>query len=293
MTTTAESNSGYWQLCAFSAVFILSSFVMYGIVGDPCMLIFGESKKCNSGAETFLSRIVAVSLLYVGIFYASLTYTIHTQSEGGIPKMKRLSNMTANCAMALLTSVIFIGPRSQGGVERSWLHLSDLIFCILLVAVLLSPTWDTTSSTMPSPNSPWVGLGTNPKTFLLFIGVILILKSIALSEFMNPLMLLVEIDSGSALSKLLWHWLVVIMLILFYPIVFAVVYGDERDQQVLVGATVVMIAISLISIIPIANMFKAGLMTAGLVGGGIVSLLGIAAIFLGRKSDVRQEYESV
>ncbi len=282
---STEQNTGLWQLYVFSAVLIMYSIVMYGFIGDPCMLVFGDSS-CNNGAEAYLSRAVAVGLLYVGTFYASLIYI----NQSNPSKLRRLSNMCANCAMALLVSIIFIGSKRQGGLERSLLHFGDLILCLFLVAILLSPTC--TTSEMASSNPPLDGFGMNPKSFLLFIGAIIILKVVVMSEFVNPLALMEETDSETALSHILWLWLIVIIIILLFPIVFAVVYGDRRDQEVITGATVAMIAVSWISFIPTVSIFKPEMVTAGIATTIFCVLFAIATIFVSRSSN-QHEYDEV
>ena len=263
------------------------SIVMYGFIGDPCMFVFGGSS-CNKGAEEFITRTVAVGLLNVAVFFVSLTYI----NQSNPSKLKRLSNISTNCAMALLVSIIFIGPRNQGGQERSLLHFGDLILCIALVVVLFLPTYNTSEMAPSNPVSD--GLGANPKTFLLFIGIISLLKVIAMSEFMSPTSILADIDSATKLSLHLWQWMVTIVLIIVYPIAFAVIYGDDKDQEVLVVAFVTMIMITLLSVSPISSLFKDGLMTKVFISAGFGCLLGVGAICFGRRSaSNRNDYEAV
>lgn len=54
-------------------------------------------------------------------------------------KVTRLSNIALNGATALLVSVIFAGNASfTGGIERSWMHMGDMIIMITLLAALVS-----------------------------------------------------------------------------------------------------------------------------------------------------------
>ena len=40
------------------------------------------------------------------------------------------------CSVAMLVSVIFVGNASMGGLEKSWMHMGDMLTMIILVGVL-------------------------------------------------------------------------------------------------------------------------------------------------------------
>ena len=159
---TIIEKPGPWQLYTFCAVFWLGSIAMYGPLIDPCLLVTGKSV-CKKGAEEFLSRSVAVGLLCVSTFYFTLTH----MNKDDAPKLKRLANMSMMCVMALLTSIIFIGPRSQGGYENSIVHLMALISGFILLAIMNTAIGD--GSDMAAPCSPLEGHGVNPKSFIFFL----------------------------------------------------------------------------------------------------------------------------
>lgn len=276
---------GLWQLYTFCAVFWLFSIAMYGLVIDPCLLVTGKSV-CNSGAESFTSRLLAIGLLYVGTLFFALTYI----NKDDAPKLKRLANMGMMCVSALLTSIIFFGPRSQGGFENSILHFLDLVTCFILLAIMISAIGD--SSNMAGASSPLLGLGINPKSFIFFLAVTLFFKLIFLSEFANPSMFLADPGSVTAYSHVLWQLMIVIILMILFPILFALAYGDDKDQETITAVTIIMMVVSIISIIPMRNSLKGGMMTMSAISSGVVSLLALISIFVGRSS-TRNEYESV
>ncbi len=278
--------AGLWQMYTFSCIFLLSSMFMYGFFGfvDPCLLITGKSI-CNLGAEAYTSRLMAIGLLYVGTFFLALTYI----NKNNTPKLKRLASMGMNCIIALIVSIIFIGSTSQGGYENSILHFLDLITGFILLGIMISAIAD--DSDLAAPNSPLTGFGINPKTFILFIGVLAFIKIFVLSEFVNLSLFLSDKASITHFSRIMWQWDIVILLMILFPLSFALIYGDEKDQETLTGVIIFIMIISEMSIFPMSNSLKEGLITMSLDSFGVVTLLALIAIYAGRKR--RNEYEQV
>lgn len=286
-STMASSDiTGLWQLYTFSAVNILFALSMYGIFLDPCLLITGELP-CKPGAEIYMSRMVSIGFLYVGVFFLVLTYVNKTNA----PKLSRLANIGMYCSVALLVSVIFFGPRSQGGVENSILHFLDLIGCFLLIAIMASALVDNTN--MANSNSPFTGLGMNPKTFTLLIAILIFINLIALSEFVDISTMLADPTSTTAFSHVMYQFLMVILLMILLPLIFALVYGDEKDHEIIMGALVVMVLVQTVSIIPIADTMKQGNMTSEYISVGVFCLFALFVIYFDRFHTRRLEYEPV
>lgn len=257
---------------------------MYGFFIDPCLLITGKSI-CNVGAEAYTSRLMAIGLLYVGTFFLALTYI----NKNCSPKLKRLASMGMNCVIALIVSIIFIGPTSQGGYENSILHILDLITGFILLGIMISAIAD--DSDLAAPNSPLTGFGINPKTFILLIGVLAFIKLFVLSEFVNLSLFLSDQASITHFSRIMWQWDIVILLMILFPLSFALIYGDEKDQETLTGVTIFIMIISEMSIYPMSDSLKEGLITMSLISFGVVTLLALSAIYAGRNR--RNEYEPV
>lgn len=274
---TILEKPGLWQLYTLSAFFLLGSITMYGPLTDPCLLVTGKSV-CKEGAEIFVSRSIAIGLLYVGTFYFTLTHI----NKDDAPKLKRLANMGTMCVTALLASIIFIGPSNQGGLENSMLHFIDLISGFILLAIMISAIGD--GSNMAAPSSPLKGHGINPKTFLFFLTVVVFLKLVFMSELTDPSLFLVNRGSVTAFSRELWKFMIAIMLMILFPIIFALGYGNYKDQEAIAGVTVIMMIASLISYFPIRDQLVKGIMTMAPISGGVIFLFAITTIFFGRSS---------
>lgn len=270
-----------WQLYTFSVSHILFGLSFSGIFFDPC--IFITDSACKEGAEVVTTRMASVGLLYVGAYFFILTYINYNKA----PKLKRLSNMGLSCSVALLASIVFFGPRSQGGFERSSLYFFDLLIGMALIAIMGSAIG---SSEMAERKSPFTDLGLNPKTFILLLAIIIIFKFIALSEFVSPSTFLADSDSVTSLSHFFWQWMVLILLTIFFPINFALMYGDEKDQEAITWTTVLMMVLSILFVMPLWNDFKDGYVTMGFVSFAVFFILALVAIFTGKR---RGGYETV
>lgn len=283
---TFIETSGLWQLYTFSAVNILASLFMYGIFIDPCQLMTGKSL-CEAGAETLASRLVAISFLYVGASFLVLTYINKTNP----PKLKRLVNMGMNCTVAMIVSIIFFGPRSLGGLESSVLHFLDMITGFLLLGIMISAIAD--DSQMVGSKSPFKELGMNPKTFIFLAFLLTFMKLLALSDFVDISNILEDPETGTALSHVMYQWIVVLILMVLFPLVFALSYGDKQDQEILAYTIVVLMLVSLVSLIPIADDLKSGTMLNEYIAVSIVTLFALTTIYVGRFNQGRDEYEPV
>jgi hypothetical protein len=277
--------TGIWQLYTFSAVNILFALSAYGIFFDSCQLIKGES--CKPGAEIYMTRMVSIGLLYIGVFFLVLTHINKTNA----PKLGRLASMAMKCCVALLVSVIFFGPRSRGGVENSTLQCLDLIGCFVLIAIMASALINNTN--MANSNSPFTGLGMNPKTFNLLITILMFINFIGLSEFVDISTMLADPASTTAFSHVMYQFLMVVLVMILLPLIFTLVYGDEKDNEIIMGALVVMVLVQTVSIIPIADTMKEGSMTSEYISVGVFCLFALSVIYFDRFYTRRQVYEPV
>mmetsp|Transcript_10186 Transcript_10186/g.12863 ORF Transcript_10186/g.12863 Transcript_10186/m.12863 type:complete len:283 (-) Transcript_10186:36-884(-) len=281
--TIFETN-GLWQLYIFSAVNLLFSLSMYGLLGfvDPCQLLTGQNK-CEQGAETVMMRMGAIAYLYVGAFFSALAYNNRTDA----PKLKRLANMGMNAAVALLMAIVFFG-----GIEGATLHFLDTIMGFALLVVMISAIRDS-SEMADASSSPVEGLGLNPKTFIFAISIILVAKLFAMSDFVGPSMFLSSPESMTALSHIIWQMLSVAIIMMLFPLVFALAYGDEKDQETLTVLTILIMIASVFSILPVSAQMKSGLMTMIFVSVAIVTILALILMYVGRSNVRRNQYEQV
>lgn len=286
MTTILEK-PGLWQLYTFSAFFWLGSIRMYGLLTDPCLLATGKSV-CKEGAETFLSRSVAIGLFNIGTFYFILAH----MNKDDAPKLKRLANMSTMCVAALLASIIFIGPSNHGGFENSILHFMDLMSAFILLAIMLSAIGD--GSNMAAPSfSLLEEQGINPKTFVSFLAAITFFKLVFMIDLEDPSLYLVDQGSVTAYSKVLWKFMIVILFMALFPIIFTLIYGNHKDQEAITGVTVIMMVVSTLSYIPIKDQLVNGVMSMAPVSSRITLLFAIIAIYNGRSNRPDDETKTV
>jgi hypothetical protein len=264
---------------------ILSSFAMYGIRGDPCMLFTGASK-CQPGAETYAARTIAIAYLWMGVSFLVLTYI----NKENVPKLRRLVNMTINAVFAMLVATIFFGPTSLGGSMSPVIHLIDMVYYVILLVIMRSAICQ--GEEMIATNSVSTGLGVNSKTFLLIVAILTAIKVFLLSDFLDLSIILANPESITALSHIMWQSTIVMLLILLIPICFALLYGDGHDQEAIAGTTILMMNLSIISFIPISDSMYHGAVAQSWIGIGIFSLFGLVMIFVGRSNN-RGEYQSV
>ncbi|KAL3779590.1 hypothetical protein ACHAW5_005423 [Stephanodiscus triporus] len=153
------STSCPWELYLFAFYHLFAGVAMY--LPDACSCF--KLTSCT-GAELFFARLLGLSLLYVGVIFAALTY----HNKQSVAKITRLSNFALNGAIALLVSVVFTGNASfTGGIEPSWMHKLDMLIFIVLVGVL--------SARVAKPDAEWAqinpineGMGINCKTCSFF-----------------------------------------------------------------------------------------------------------------------------
>jgi hypothetical protein len=274
-----------WQLYVFCVVHLIGSFAMYGVVFDPCQLLSGKAV-CKSGAETYTARAMAIGFLYVGVFFFALTFNNRTNA----PKLKRLASMALNSTVALLVGVMFTGSQRMGGVERHVFHFLDMITMLVLLVILMTAVM--TDSEMEGIKAPFSNLRVNPKSFVLLVLVSVAIKFLVLNDFMSPSSFLVESDSETHLSQIMWTWLSVGILEILFALWFALAYGDEQDYESITIATALMMVVSVLSIIPISKELVDGMMRATYISVGVALALAIVAIIGGRRSN-QEGYQQV
>jgi hypothetical protein len=273
-----------WQLYTFSVLLVLSSLAMF--IFDICQLLTG-GPTCQPGAESFTAYMMGMSFFDVGILFFLLTY-INRDSD---PKLKRLANMGVSGAVALFVGVIFTGSRKFGGLERSLFHFGDMIIAFVLVCIMRSAITDDTE--IVGSTSPFVGLGINTKSFILLCTIAVIIKIFVFSDFMDISWFLTVSDSASEVSRLFWNWTIVALCQISLPLLFALVYGDERDQEYTTIAIVILSILSF-AVVPTSSMLRAGLMNQAYISSAIFIGLAAIAITGGRLNmNRRSNYETV
>ncbi|KAL7553134.1 hypothetical protein ACHAWF_016386 [Thalassiosira exigua] len=307
-----------WELYLFAFVHIAAAICMY--IFDSCRLL--TSTSCND-AEHVFENVVALSLLYVGVIFTVLTY----HNKQSADKITRLSNVALNGATALLVSVVFIGNSSFGGIERSWMHIADVLTMIILVAVLVervskvsvgvwTQVMNTTAFISPAysilfhsfffcqpgaewaqKNDLWEGMGINCKTLLLLFMALTAIKFVAYCDFIDPLKLLKDGSEMSDWCYWTWKFTAVLIFEVFLAFMYAVLFDDTAGQELLVIVVVVMSVVAAVTIYPVQEHMSSWM---GLNGSdlwirlGIFVLVCLVAIAGGRRGDSdRSGYQTV
>jgi hypothetical protein len=269
-------------LYCFSASMLGAGLAMESLVADPCKLLTGTDNECNS-TERVLSTCMAGGFLYVGVLFSVLTHL----NRANAPKLKALSIFVATCVIMSLTGVIMTGSSRLGGFERDIFHICDMIFFFALFVVLVMAIGD--DAPFAKRQSPLVGLGVNSKSVVL-LGVIAILVELFIITDMLPYSYFLEdpvIDTD--LARVMWGWQAISTFEILLGSVFALAYGDAKDQDAVALTFVGMTIVGLASIVPISHKIKAdflehsftrdaivvGICVVGLTGGRLTKTKGL------------------
>lgn len=229
-----------WELYLFALVNIIGALAMY--LMDACQLLTATA--CTD-TEKVTVRFAAMCMLYVGVVYTVLTY----HSKHSADKVTRLSNFALNCSVALLVSCVFAGNASLGGIERSWMHIGDVLSMIILVCIL-SARVAKTGAEWAQTNNFQEELGVNCKTLLLFFIVLTAIKFLAYTDFIDPMKLLAD-GEMTAVAQWMWNFVAVSILELLLAMFYSVLFDDNAGQELLVVTIVVMSLIAAGSIVSV------------------------------------------
>jgi hypothetical protein len=279
-----------WQLYlfAFTNLALAIPMMSVGIFGGGlCRLMFiGES--CDE-VERVYSLYVGICALYVFALFYILTFG----NKGKAPELKRLAMFATNCTVASFSGVICIGSTAMGGVERQALHIADMIWFFALFMVLVAAMAD--DSPVAGSRSPLVGLKfINPKALVLLIGIAVLIKMFVLTDFMD-LFTFLNFDDDSVvtdLARALESLIAILLFEILFAAVFAVAYGNDKDQENFIYVVLGMTIIGGLSIIPIAEYFRSGLVKQAFVPAVVFFALCIFSLVQSRK-DQRDGYETI
>ena len=256
---------------------------------DVCKLFTGVS--CIE-SEIVMQRMTALSLVYVGGLYGMLTY--HNKDKPA--KITRLSNMALNAATALLCSIVFIGNSKYGGFEKSWMHVGDILTGLVLVFVLAGRV-SQKDAEWAQKNPIKEGLGANCKALVLLFTVLTLAKFLAMTDFIDPSVMLVEGVEITAFASWMWKFIIVLLLESFLAMLFTLFFEDESGQELLVKTFIILILFAAGAIYSIQQHFSDWM---GLNGNslwirlGVMIAICIGAIAAGRHTGpTRAGYESV
>ncbi|KAL7531559.1 hypothetical protein ACHAXR_004112, partial [Thalassiosira sp. AJA248-18] len=166
--------------------------------------------------------------------YTVLTY--HNKHTAA--KITRLSNIALNCAMALLVSVIFAGNASLGGIERSLMHMGDMLTMIILVSILSARVAKDAEWAQTNPIDE--GMGVNCKTLLLLFLILTAIKFVAYTDFIDPMKILADGSEMTDFAMWMWQFTAVLILEVFLAVIYAVLFDDDAGHELLVITIIVM-----------------------------------------------------
>jgi hypothetical protein len=118
-----------WQLYLFSFMHLLGGIAMY--LMDVSKVLTGEGAP-STETEELMQRLAALSMLYVGVLFTAMTY--HNKRTAA--NITTLSNVAFGGSTAFLASCVFTGNASLGGLEKSWMHIGDMLTISIIVGAL-------------------------------------------------------------------------------------------------------------------------------------------------------------
>mmetsp|Transcript_25475 Transcript_25475/g.55659 ORF Transcript_25475/g.55659 Transcript_25475/m.55659 type:complete len:300 (+) Transcript_25475:985-1884(+) len=259
------STSCPWQLYTFAFVHLLAGIFMYTF--DVCKSVFPKNNQACVGSEIVMQRMAALSLLYVGVIFSVLTY----HNKGSPSKITRLSSLALNGAVAVLVGVIFAGNNAFGGFERSWMHVGDMLAFFIVVGIL--------SSRVCQQDAGWAnkipirdGLGINCKSLLVLFVIMCTVKILALTDFVDPSMILADGLKLTKLAHYMWNFVAVLVLEVLFGLFFSLAFDDDASHELMIGTIVFMTLVSVASIFGIQDYMSD---MYGMNGKGIWIKLGI------------------
>ncbi|KAL9182805.1 hypothetical protein ACHAXT_004084 [Thalassiosira profunda] len=230
-----------WEVYLFALLNLLGGLAMCFF--DACKLL--TSAAACTDAEKVMQTLIAISMIYVGVVFGVVNY--HNKDSAG--KVTRLSNVTLSAATALLVCVVFTGNASYGGLERSWMHLGDMLTMIVVV-VALSHRVMRTDAEWAQKNDMTDDLGINCKTLLVFFMIATGIKFIAYTDFVDPANLLAKGSEMTDFAQWCWYFTSVCIFNVFLAIFYSVFFDDEAGHELLVITIAVMSAVSMAMIYP-------------------------------------------
>jgi hypothetical protein len=277
-----------WELYLFALFHLAGAAIMYFF--DSCRLLY--STPCTD-SELVFQQCVAVSFLYVGALFAVLTY----HNKQSADKITTLSNMALNGSVALLVSVVFAGNASFGGIERSWMHMGDMLSSIILVAVLIIRV-SKSDAGWAQKNPINEGMGINCKTLLLIFLAMVMIKFVVYCDFMDPLVMLTDGSEMTGFSFWMWKFTAVLILETFLAILHAVLFDDDAGQELVVFTMMILLIITGISIQPVQKYMSSWMGMNDSIGlwvwVGVFVAISILAIAGGRRGGShRSGYQAV
>lgn len=306
-----------WQLYLFSFMHLLGGVAMY--LMDVSRVMTGQGTP-STGSEEMMQRLAALSMLYVGVLFTAMTY----HNKRSAANITTLSNVALSCATAFLASCVFTGNASLGGLEKSWMHIGDVLTMSIIVGVLFSRVTQTGTTfliedcwlmffvtylklmyhSIPyTTGAEWAekkalgeGLGMNCKTLLLLFLPLTILKFIAYTDFIDPTKLLAEGLEMTRLAHWMWNIVVILIFECAMALIYTILFDDAHGHEVVIMSMAAMTLLAGCSIYSVQGYLSSWM---GINGNGmwikITIMVGVCilAVVGGRMGGHREGYTKV
>lgn len=232
-----------WQLYTFAVMHILGGLCMH-LWNDFCSYIFPNEIGSCVESEVVMGRLAAICLVYVGVIFTVLTF----HNKDSPSKLDRLSAFAMNGSVALLAAVILAGNEAHGGLERSWMHIGDLLFMFLLVGIFAARV--SRDDFSPEKKNPiGEGHGINCKSLLLVFTMMVFLMILMLSDIIHPEFMLADGLEMTKLSHYLLGLVLVLVLEILLGLTFSLLFDDYASHEFMIMTIAVMEVVSVVSIL--------------------------------------------
>ncbi|KAL7521333.1 hypothetical protein ACHAWX_006014 [Stephanocyclus meneghinianus] len=277
-----------WQLYLFSFFHLLPGLLVYFIDVSRFITLSGTP---STETEVLMQRLLALSMLYVGALFAAITY----HNKRSPANITTFSNIALTCATAVLASCVFTGNASLGGIEKSWMHIADMLTMAIIVVILFFR--------VTQPGTEWAernavgeGLGMNCKTLLLFFLPLTILKFFAYTDFIDSKMILADGLEMTLLAHWMWTFVAVLIFECAMALTYTVFFDDAEGHEIVVSTMAAMTLIAGCSLYSVQGYMSSWM---GMNGSGlwikIAIMVGlcIVAVVGGRMGGHRAGYSNV
>ncbi|KAL3790937.1 hypothetical protein HJC23_004919 [Cyclotella cryptica] len=277
-----------WQLYLFSFLHLFAGLFMYFIDVSKFMTLAGTP---STETESLMQRVLALSMLYVGVLFTAITY----HNKRSAANITTFSNVALSCATAFLASCVFTGNASLGGIEKSWMHIGDMLTMAILVAILFCRVTQQ-GAEWAEKKAIGEGLGINCKTLLLFFLPITILKFFAYTDFIDPKIILADGLEMTELAHWMWTLVAVLIFECAMALSYTVFFDDSEGHEVVVATMAAMTLLAGCSVYSVQGYMSSWM---GMNGSGlwikIAVMIGvcIAAVVGGRMGGHRAGYSNV
>ncbi|KAG7362990.1 hypothetical protein IV203_026350 [Nitzschia inconspicua] len=237
---------------------------------DMCQWLDGTS--CND-TETFTIRMSSFLFLYLAL----LSFVMARTNEDNPAFLKRLAFHIMYGLAIMVGSFVTFAPT---GMEPKWYHFGDMVTLFILFALLHSSTSNEVAP-VGMHQSLWDGHGANPRTFLMVVAVALLVKMLAVSDFMQLSSIIEDQESVTIRAETFYSFAICQGLALLALLAIPVLYGSAKDQ---LNTTIAVVVVEIVFGVPmfwgmfrlISSQYHTMTMVGAIVFGGlaVVALIG-------------------